>query len=97
MTEDVVLALDQGTTSSRTIAFDRSGRVVAVAQREIAQHYPESGWVEAMGVTPLSITPEFTLEFHGVPEPPGRDRRGRAWDQDWITSFERLVLRRFVF
>ncbi|MCE3003832.1 MAG: glycerol kinase GlpK [Xanthomonadaceae bacterium] len=41
-----ILALDQGTTSSRSILFDREGRIVAVAQREFAQHYPRPGWVE---------------------------------------------------
>ncbi|HEY8495568.1 MAG TPA: glycerol kinase GlpK, partial [Limnochordales bacterium] len=41
-----VLALDQGTTSSRAIFFDREGRVVAVAQQEFRQHYPQPGWVE---------------------------------------------------
>jgi glycerol kinase len=41
-----VLALDQGTTSSRSVLFDHAGRIVAVAQREFAQHYPQPGWVE---------------------------------------------------
>jgi len=41
-----VLALDQGTTSSRAIVFDRRGRAVATAQQEFAQHYPKPGWVE---------------------------------------------------
>ncbi|MGH8705330.1 MAG: FGGY family carbohydrate kinase, partial [Burkholderiales bacterium] len=41
-----VLALDQGTTSSRAIIFDETGYPVAVAQREFKQHYPEPGWVE---------------------------------------------------
>ncbi len=41
-----LLALDQGTTSSRAIAFDEQGRVAAVAQREFAQHFPQPGWVE---------------------------------------------------
>lgn len=41
-----VLAIDQGTTSSRAIAFDRAGRVAAVAQEEFPQHYPNDGWVE---------------------------------------------------
>jgi glycerol kinase len=41
-----VLALDQGTTSSRAIVFDRRGRAVATAQQEFAQHYPQPGWVE---------------------------------------------------
>jgi glycerol kinase len=41
-----VLALDQGTTSSRAIVFDHSGRTIASAQREFAQIYPRPGWVE---------------------------------------------------
>jgi glycerol kinase len=41
-----VLALDQGTTSSRAILFDASGSIVAVAQREFQQFYPKAGWVE---------------------------------------------------
>lgn len=41
-----VLALDQGTTSSRSILFDHEARVVAVAQREFHQYFPLSGWVE---------------------------------------------------
>lgn len=41
-----VLALDQGTTSSRAILFDRSGAPVSVAQREFRQIYPQPGWVE---------------------------------------------------
>jgi glycerol kinase len=41
-----ILALDQGTTSSRALLFDRGGAVLAVAQRELTQHYPKPGWVE---------------------------------------------------
>jgi len=41
-----VIALDQGTTSSRAIIFDEAGQAVASAQREFKQHYPEPGWVE---------------------------------------------------
>lgn len=41
-----ILALDQGTTSSRAILFDRAQRIVAVAQKEFTQHYPQAGWVE---------------------------------------------------
>ena len=41
-----VLALDQGTTSSRSVVFNREGQVVAMAQKEFAQHYPRPGWVE---------------------------------------------------
>ncbi len=41
-----ILALDQGTTSSRTIVFDKSGNIVSKAQFEFTQIYPKSGWVE---------------------------------------------------
>jgi len=41
-----ILAIDQGTTSSRAIIFDRQGQIVASSQREFEQHYPQSGWVE---------------------------------------------------
>lgn len=41
-----VLALDEGTTSARAIVFDHDGTVRAVAQKEFAQHFPQSGWVE---------------------------------------------------
>ena len=41
-----VLALDQGTTSSRCILFDRQQNIVGLAQREFGQHYPKPGWVE---------------------------------------------------
>ena len=43
---DYILALDQGTTSSRAILFDRQGRIVSVAQQEFPQIYPQAGWVE---------------------------------------------------
>ena len=39
-----VLALDQGTTSSRSILFDHSGTIRAMAQQEFKQHYPQPGW-----------------------------------------------------
>jgi glycerol kinase len=41
-----VLALDQGTTSSRAILFDAAGAIAAVAQKEFQQFYPQAGWVE---------------------------------------------------
>lgn len=41
-----ILAIDQGTTSSRAIVFDASGLPVATAQKELTQHYPADGWVE---------------------------------------------------
>ena len=47
-----LLALDQGTSSSRSIVFDRDGRIVAMSQRELPQSYPQPGWVEH---SPLDI------------------------------------------
>ena len=41
-----ILALDQGTTSSRAILFDHAGSIVAVAQKEFPQIFPKPGWVE---------------------------------------------------
>ncbi len=41
-----ILALDQGTTSSRAIIFDQAGATVALAQRELTQYYPQPAWVE---------------------------------------------------
>ncbi|MEP6873232.1 MAG: glycerol kinase GlpK [Burkholderiales bacterium] len=46
MTKNHILALDQGTSSSRSIVFDAQGRVKAMAQREFRQIYPQPGWVE---------------------------------------------------
>ena len=42
----LILALDQGTTSSRAILFDRDGNIRAVAQKEFEQIFPQAGWVE---------------------------------------------------
>lgn len=46
MQEQYILALDQGTTSSRAMLFDRKGNIVSVAQKEFRQIYPQPGWVE---------------------------------------------------
>ncbi|WP_306016115.1 glycerol kinase GlpK [Oceanicaulis sp. MMSF_3324] len=46
MSRPALLALDQGTTSSRALVFDEAGRVIASAQEEFAQGYPQPGWVE---------------------------------------------------
>lgn len=46
MPRDYILALDQGTTSSRAILFNHSGELIAVAQQEFQQHFPRDGWVE---------------------------------------------------
>jgi glycerol kinase len=44
--EKYILSLDQGTTSSRAILFDKAGKVVHVSQKEFTQHFPKPGWVE---------------------------------------------------
>ena len=46
MTKKYILALDQGTTSSRAIIYNYEGQVVKIAQKEFAQIYPKAGWVE---------------------------------------------------
>lgn len=46
MTKDHILALDQGTTSSRAIIFNHRGEIIAQAQSEFPQIYPQPGWVE---------------------------------------------------
>ncbi len=44
--QQIVMALDQGTTSSRTILFDDKGNIIALASRDYPSYFPESGWVE---------------------------------------------------
>lgn len=46
MSKKYILSLDQGTTSSRAILFNKKGEIVNVAQKEFKQHFPKSGWVE---------------------------------------------------
>ncbi len=59
-----ILALDQGTTSSRAILFDEAGSIVAVAQHEFEQFYPQPGWVEH---DPMEIlTSQMTLRGGGT-------------------------------
>lgn len=60
-----ILAMDQGTTSSRAIIFDKKGNIVSIAQKEFTQYFPNAGWVEhdaneiwstQMGVAAEAIT-----------------------------------------
>ena len=41
-----ILAIDQGTTSSRAVLFDSTMAIAGIGQKEFAQHFPKSGWVE---------------------------------------------------
>ena len=50
MVKKYVVAFDQGTTSTRTIVFDKNGEIKAIAQKELTLHYPQSGWVEHNGL-----------------------------------------------
>ncbi len=49
MAEQYILSLDQGTTSSRAIVFDKKGAIISTAQKEFRQIYPKAGWVEHDG------------------------------------------------
>jgi glycerol kinase len=66
-----VLALDQGTTSSRAILFDHAGAIRAVAQREFTQHYPQPGWVEhdplEIWATQSAVMTEVLAKIGGKP------------------------------
>ena len=44
--QEYIMAIDQGTTSTRAILFDHESRIVNVAQKELTQYFPEPGWVE---------------------------------------------------
>ena len=61
-----ILALDQGTTSSRALLFGRDGEILASAQREFTQHFPQPGWVEHDGneiwYTQLGVATEVILK-----------------------------------
>lgn len=46
MDQKYIIALDQGTTSTRSILFDKAGHIIKISQKELTQHYPQSGWVE---------------------------------------------------
>ncbi len=46
VTKKYIIALDQGTTSSRAVIFNHNGEIVQIAQKEFSQIYPKPGWVE---------------------------------------------------
>ena len=70
--EKYIMALDQGTTSSRCILYDRKGNMVSVAQKEFTQIYPRAGWVEhdAMEIwsTQMGVAQEALLKINGTHE-----------------------------
>ena len=46
MSKQYIIALDQGTTSSRAVLFDQEQNIVSICQKEFIQYYPQAGWVE---------------------------------------------------
>lgn len=72
MGQTYMLSLDQGTTSSRAILFDKSGAIIGVAQKEFTQHYPKPGWVEhdaeEIWETQLEVLRAVLLQNHVKPE-----------------------------
>lgn len=72
MMAEYMMALDQGTTSSRCILFDYEGRVVSMAQKEFTQYYPQPGWVEhnpmEIWSSQLSVAIEAMAQVGAGPE-----------------------------
>ena len=62
MARTYIMALDQGTTSSRAILFDHSGAIQGVAQHSFPQIYPQPGWVEHDPVSYTHLTLPTKLE-----------------------------------
>lgn len=71
MTQPFILALDQGTTSSRAMVFDSSGTIQSVAQKEFKQFYPKPGWVEhdpsEIWTSQISVATEAILKAGSSP------------------------------
>jgi len=72
MGEQFIIAMDQGTTSSRCILFNRKGEICSVAQREFPQIFPKPGWVEhdplAIWSTQMGVTMEAMQKLEVKPE-----------------------------
>lgn len=72
MAKEYILALDQGTTSSRAILFNKKGEIEKVAQQEFKQIFPESGWVEhdaeEMWTSQLEVLNEVIKKAKAKPE-----------------------------
>ena len=70
--EKYMMALDQGTTSSRCILFDHKGTICSVAQKEFEQHYPKPGWVEhdpmEIWASQVSVMSEAMNKIAALPE-----------------------------
>ena len=93
MTDKYILAIDQGTTSSRAIIFNHSGQIVSVGQKEHEQIFPRAGWVEhdpmevwgavrEVVAEALAKDPEFVAEVERLDaageQPDGLETLGNA-------------------
>ena len=72
MTEPLLLSIDQGTTSSRAMLFEKNGSTYALAQREFTQHFPKSGWVEHDAEEIWNTTLDVTREVLATARDAGR-------------------------
>ena len=84
-----ILAIDQGTTSSRAIVFDTKGKALHVAQQEFTQHYPADGWVEhnpeEIWSSVLGVTKNVLSQMDGSPAAIGIANQRETtvvWDRD---------------
>ena len=84
-----ILAIDQGTTSSRAIVFDAQGKALHVAQQEFAQHYPADGWVEhnpeEIWSSVLGVAKNVLSQMDGSPVAIGITNQRETtvvWDRD---------------
>lgn len=72
MAENYVMAIDQGTTSTRAVLFDKEGRIAGLAQQEFRQHFPKPGWVEhdanEIWISALSVMTSVLTENGIAPE-----------------------------
>jgi len=93
-----ILAIDQGTTSSRAIVFDSEFRPVAIAQQEFTQHYPASGWVEHEAVDlwqSVLATCRAALERSGPVTAIGITNQRETlliWDRETGTPIHRAIV-----
>ena len=73
MSKKYVLAIDQGTTSSRAIVFNKKGEIVTVTQKEFTQIFPQSGWVEHDAMEIWSSVQSVVAEAFAQPEISGAE------------------------
>jgi glycerol kinase len=72
VTQKMIIALDQGTTSSRAVLFNHDADIVGVSQQEFTQHFPKSGWVEhdakEIWESQFSVLQKLVADFQLTPD-----------------------------